>query len=280
MGNTLFTRYTFGTVIVETPEDMVHFEMLSDFVIHCEANGVMPLTLDEKNGRRVIKAGKYVGFIRLTDGTVFEILPYSAKHDKDIMRKLCRIMSEIIDIPFSEADYEEGFMEYFISVFAREGMKIIKSGLLSGYASVEENMNSVQGSILFAENNRRNLVHRERLYVRHDVFTPDRAENRLLKATAKLMLKISGNHKNIQSLKQIVSFLDEVKPSFNTKNDFAQCINTRNTKKYSTVLNICRLFLDKDGYASYSGKYVSCAMFIPAEDVVKRPRKKAVIKNA
>ena len=137
----------------------------------------------------------------------------------------------------------------------------MKSGLLSGYKSVEENQTNVQGSILFAENIRRNLGHNERLYVRHDVFTTDRAENRLIKAAAMLLRKVTASPHNSHNLKMIISFLDEVQMPYNYAAEFSKCINTRNTKKYSTVLNICRMLLASRENISFAGQYVVFAIF-------------------
>jgi 5-methylcytosine-specific restriction endonuclease McrBC regulatory subunit McrC len=153
------------------------------------------------------------------------------------------------------------FLEYFISVFAGETVKIIKSGVLSAYASREENMTAVQGTIMFAENIRRNLVHRERVYVRHDVFTPDRAENRIIKAAAAMLNKVTANSHSSHLLKEALSYLDEVRTPYDITAEFGKCINTRNTKKYSTILSICRMLFDRNEGTAFSGKYILCAQF-------------------
>ena len=43
--------------------------------------------------------------------------------------------------------------------------------------------------------------------------------------------------------------------------EFSKCINARNTKKYSTILNICRMLFDRNEGTAFSGKYISCAQF-------------------
>lgn len=124
----------------------------------------------------------------------------------------------------------------------------------------------MQGSILFSENIRRNLAHRERLYVRHDVFTPNRAENRLIKTAAAVLLKLVDSHKNQQELKKIIIQLDEVEICDSVERDFAACVNTRNAKKYTAVLNICRMVLQKNS-SGYFGKYTTNAVFFPLQEL-------------
>ena len=237
-------------------------EMLGEFAEVCAADGRKVVTLRQQKGTKYFTAGSYCGFARLTDGTLIEILPHT-KDDAAAREELCAEFCKRCGHSFrpSALDTDTNFMEFFISVFAGETMKIIKSGVLSAYASREENMTTVHGTILFAENIRRNLVHRERMYVRHDVFTPDRAENRIIKAAASKLIKITDNAQSSHLLKEALSYLDEVRMPNNVPAEFSKCINTRNTKKYSTVLNICKMLFDKNEGTAFSGKYISCAQF-------------------
>lgn len=245
------------------------FEQLADMALRCETEGGRVLALSEEKGRRIISSCGYTGFIQLSDRSQTEILPSNPEENIQKAREeLFTWLCESLGIRFNASDItaDYGFMEYLISVFSRECMMIIKSGLLCGYASVEENLSMVQGNILFAENSRRNLVHKERVYVRHDVFTPDRAENRIIKAAAGLMMKLSDNPQNILSLRRILSCLDEVALPVNIKAEFSACINTRNTRKYSTVLALCRLLLEGDGNIVYTGRS-SYAIFFKQDDI-------------
>lgn len=277
MINKNITVCEYDTIMELDSQNMAQFEMLEDFILRSNTEKQSLMRLVTENGRKIIKAENYVGTVQLNDGTVIEILPKTEgkkRGDTAASRKLLyRMLSAFIDVPYEERtaadDSESTFLEFFISVFVRETMKIIKSGLLAGYVSIEENMTAVQGNILFAENIRRNLVHRERLYVRHDVFSPDRAENRLLKSAAAVMTKLSRSHQNRQNLKKILAFLDEVKSSVSYEADFSKCISSRNSKKYTTALNISRIFLKNQGYAPCSGKYVSFALLFPLEEVFR-----------
>ncbi|MBE6862097.1 MAG: hypothetical protein E7497_04240 [Ruminococcus sp.] len=271
MSNRLISKFVHENVLVLTSENRNCFEQLADFANRCSTDGADVMSVAEENGQRIIKASDYAGFVQLSDRTQIEILPYNEDGINVARTMLFRRLCSISGIQYTENDVsgEYGFMECFISVFARECMKIIKSGLLCGYSSVEENLTMVQGNILFAENSRRNLVHKERVYVRHDVFTPDRSENRLIKAAAKLMMKLSASPQNTLNLRKILSCLDEVALPVNYKLEFANCINTRNTKKYSTVLGMCRMFLDGGSNIVYTGRNIGYAIFFKADDIDK-----------
>lgn len=233
------------------------------------ADGSDVLTVSVKKGVRYFMAGKYCGFVCFADGTLVEILPRTKGGKVNARIALCEDFCQRCGHKFSPSDLHDdmNFMEYFISVFAAETMKIIKSGVLSAYTSREENMTSVQGTIMFAENIRRNLTHKERLYVRHDVFTSDRAENRIIKAAAMMFNKLTANGRSSQLLKEALSYLDEVKVPRNIRAEFSQCINTRNTRKYSTVLSICRMLFDEKEGSCLTEKNIACAQFyrLPAQ---------------
>ncbi len=263
----MYTRHicvSAGDVIAEmSPENAELTKMLGDFTEVCAAEGRGAVTVSQRDGKRCFTAGGYCGFAYLADGTLIEILPRTDGGTGEARKALCVEFCKRCGHTFSASGLypEMNFMEYLISVFAGETMKIIKSGVLSAYASREENMNTVHGTILFSENIRRNLVHRERIYVRHDVFTPDRAENRIIKAAAVRLSKLTASSQSSHLLMEAMSFLDEVPLPRDVAAEFPKCINTRNTKKYSTTLSICRMLFDKSAGSAFTGKFVSCAQF-------------------
>lgn len=248
-------------IVEASPENSMLYQMLGEFAEVCAADGRQAVTAAVQNGMNCIAASSYCGFIFLENGTLIEILPLSENGSADARKKLCLEFCRRCGFEFNPSgfDPETNFLEYLISVFAGETIKIIKSGVLSAYASREENMTSVQGTILFSENIRRNLVRRERIYVRHDVFTPDRAENRILKAAAAKLKKITNSSRSSHLMQEALSFLDEVPVPYNIRAEFSKCINTRNTRKYSTTLSICRMLFDKSAGTAFSGKFVTCA---------------------
>ncbi len=256
-----------------SPENAGLCHMLSELDELCAADGRKAVSFSQINGNRRFTAGDHCGFVCFTDGTLVEILPHTDGSTEDARKMLCAEFCRRCGYEFKPSGLKPdmNFLEYFISVFANETMKIIKSGVLSAYASREENMTSVHGTILFSENIRRNLVHRERIYVRHDVFTPDRAENRIIKAAAKKLQKLTTDPHSSHHLNEALSFLDEVRLPHDVNAEFSRCINTRNTKKYSTILNICRMLFDKNEGTAFFGKYILCAQFFktsePAGDV-------------
>ncbi|MDO4863364.1 MAG: hypothetical protein Q4A05_04255 [Ruminococcus sp.] len=271
MYNRLICVSANDTIAELSPENGELSAMLGEFAEVCAADGRDAVTVSRTGGRSRFTAGSYCGFVCLADGTLIEILPRTDDGTADARKALCTELCRRCGASFGPSgfDPEVNFMEFLIALFAGETMKIIKSGVLSTYTSREENMNTVHGTILFSENIRRNLVHRERIYVRHDVFTPDRAENRIIKAAAAMLLKLTASSHSSHLLMEALSYLDEVKVPHDVTAEFAKCMNTRNTKKYSVVLNICRMLFDRSEGTSFSGKFVQCAQLYKMDNEQK-----------
>lgn len=267
----MYTRYicvSANETIAELTREGGFPQMLGEFAEVCAADGRGAVAVRERDGRKLFTAGSYCGFACFADGTLLEMLPPAedrAAAKKALCAEFCRRCGA--QLSPSAFDPDMSFMEFFVSVFAGETVKIIKSGVLSTYTSREENMNTVHGTILFSENIRRNLVHRERIYVRHDVFTPDRAENRIIKAAAAQLIKLTASSHSSHLLMEALSYLDEVKAPSDITAEFGKCVNTRNTKKYSVVLNICRMLFDRSAGTAFTGKFVQCAQLyeLPTE---------------
>ena len=67
---------------------------------------------------------------------------------------------------------------------------IIKKGIKSDYVGFEDNLFYLKGKLLINEQIKRNSVHKERFYVQYDEYNQNRAENRLIKSTLKLLSNI------------------------------------------------------------------------------------------
>jgi 5-methylcytosine-specific restriction enzyme subunit McrC len=88
--------------------------------------------------------------------------------------------------------YAEGddFTELLAVMLARMVERATRRGLLHGYRTEEEALQSPRGQILFQEQLRRRFNVAPPVEVTHDVFTPDILENRLLRAGVALLSRL------------------------------------------------------------------------------------------
>jgi 5-methylcytosine-specific restriction enzyme subunit McrC len=81
----------------------------------------------------------------------------------------------------------DDFADVMAIMLARIVVHVTRRGLLNGYRTEDESLQAPRGRILFDEQNRRRFGMSPPIEVRHDVFTPDILENRLLLAALNAM---------------------------------------------------------------------------------------------
>ena len=257
------------------------FRQLEEFILTNHSKNVDALELmslsAKKSVGKVITAKNYVGVIAMNDGTVIEILPkiYSAVQDDPSGRRTKRLLLDMLktlkNSPYktlqtANLNIEKmNVLEIFIRAFIDEVFFIAKRGLKCSYETVEENSAVFRGKMKFAQQIRFNQVHRERSYVEYDVFTVNRPENRLLKATLEHLYKHSSSSRNRNDIKTLLSIFGDVEASIDYKSDFAKYVPDRNMKDYETALRWSRVFLEGKSFTSFSGSEVALALLYPME---------------
>ena len=131
---------------------------------------------------------QHIGVICLT-ATTIEIrpkVPMSAV--LFLVSYACGLTTWLAQHPdFGDAD---DIVEILAVMLARQAERVTRRGLLHGYQSEEESAHAPRGRILFDEQIRRRMGKTPPVEVRHDVFTTDILENRLLLAALDVMARL------------------------------------------------------------------------------------------
>ena len=257
------------------------FSQLEDFILNTQNGDTDALEIMGLSARKgvgkIITAKNYVGIITMKDGTSVEILPklYSktAEHDsKERARTLLLEMLKTLREPpykslqASNVNAEKmNIFEIFIRMFIDETFFLVKRGLKCNYEAIEENANFFKGKMLFSQQIKRNLAHKERNYVEYDSFTANRPENRLLKSTLQYLYKHSSSAKNRNDIKLLLNAFVDVEPSSNYKSDFSKYVPDRNMKDYTTLLTWSKVFLTGKSFTAFAGSEVAAALLFPME---------------
>lgn len=236
----------------------------------------VPADLARFRGREALRVRSCVGVLLLPSGQCVEILPkiYNDATEPEQVRALLLTMLRCLpDLPFAAhgtADVREGrlpLLEVFLTCFLDEATRLLRAGLRSDYAEREENLTCLRGRLLLSEHVRRNAAHRERLYVRHDEFLPDRPENRLLKST---LLKVAGltrHADNQRRCRRLLFMLDEVSLSTRLEADFSLCRHDRSTRHYENALTWAALLLRGNAPLPLAGPRTCLSLLFPMERV-------------
>ena len=112
-----------------------------------------------------------------------------------------------------------------------------------------------------------NLVHKERFYVTYDEFHPNRAENKLIKATLQKLRSVTTSAENAKEIRQLLTSFELVESSTNFEKDFAQVKIDKNTKDYDILMKWSKVFLKNQSFATFTGNNRSKALLFPMESV-------------
>ena len=234
----------------------------------------------KRNVGDVVTIKNYVGLIQMKNGYQVQILPKVSfgdgaedpgnKRTKKIFLKMLRSMKDFPSKVFNDASLKVDQMnlyEIFINMYLQEVRQLVKRGIKSAYVTQEDNLKYYKGKLLINQQIRTNLAHRERFYVTYDEFHPNRAENRLVKATLLKLQKLTSSAENAKEINQLLTAFEMVEPSLNYQKDFSRVKIDRNTKDYEMLMQWSKVFLMNKSFTPFSGDSTSRALLFPMESV-------------
>lgn len=236
-------------------------------------------TLFRRDGARRLRANNHVGVVETPGGTVVEILP---KHHDDTMsvagtrRLLGRMIEAALDLPAREvgeahlALFEAPLSEWVARRFLDALDRLLKRGLRSDYLRVEEEQRYLRGQLDLARQLRQPPGRAHRFHIRHDVFSPGRPENRLLKSALSLVGTRTRNAANWRLARELLAVLHELPPSANPTDDFKRWSSDRLMAHYEPVRPWCELVLGRRTPLSVSGDWRGISMLFPMEKLFER----------
>lgn len=263
------------------------FDRLERFVLENRGIGNVTdalelMTVSSRKGiGKVISAKNYVGVIAMTDGTQIEILPKvytrdeesSVTQTKNIFLHMLRLVRDIPNKQFSQTSLnaeKNHILDIFIRMFIEETAVLVKRGLKSDYKECQGNEFFYKGKLHFAQHIKHNAAHKERFYIEYDEFSIDRPENRLIKTTIELLMRVSGSTDNQKDLYSLLAAFDNVERSVQPERDWERVSTDRTMKEYQTILDWCRLFLFGQSFTPFRGDSRAYALLFPMEKVFER----------
>ena len=193
----------------------------------------------------------------------------NVKTKKVFLKMLCSMK----DFPckvFNESSLNVAQMnlyELFINMYLQEVRQLVKRGIKLNYVEQEDNLRYYKGKLLVSENVRVNLAHKERFYVSYEEFHPNRAENRLVKATLAKLQRLTISAENSKEIRQLLTAFEMVDASVNYTKDFSQVVINRNTKDYEVLMQWSKVFLMNKSFTTFSGSTTSRALLFPMESI-------------
>lgn len=259
------------------------FDELEDFIYTFqgkeESEAIDFLKVSSKKGvGKVIQAKNYVGLIQMKNGFKIQILPKISLDDEDtgnkktkkLFIKMLRSMKDFPSKIFNNANLKMDQMnlyEIFINMYIQEVRELTKKGICSAYIQEEDNLNFYKGKLMISSHIKKNIVHKERFYVRYDEFQVNRPENRLIKSTLIKLQKLSSSAENKKEISKLLLYFEMIEPSKNYNKDFSETIINRNNKHYENLMRWSKVFLMNKSFTTFAGNTTARALLFPMEKV-------------
>ena len=184
--------------------------------------------------------------VRFGDGTVMDVVPAGFRKTD-----LSRMLHAVFGLDYRAGSGEDMF-EFLVMLVIRDVNDLLRKGMKFAYSTVQRNETTFKGRLLFSENIRENLVHKERVFVEYELFSSDRPENRLIKSTLEILSKRTTGSRNRRDIKVLLTELEEIPSSKDVFRDLEKVNLDRNMIDYISVVKWCEVFLNALGVAGSS----------------------------
>lgn len=221
-------------------------DMLKSLQNHYGNDGVKYFSLIN-NG---VKFCEYVGVLKVGN-TVIEILPKADKNGhKDTWRNNLIGMLQAVGafnvLAPTNCDLQlqaNSILDLYFELFIRELEYLLHRGLVKRYRSTEGNCTALKGSLQFSKNIQKNLVHKERFYVKYSTYDTNHQLHHVLYKALKLLNRLNANVNLSSRLSSLILDFPEMKDIAVSEAFFSKISYDRKTEIYKPAIDIARLLL-------------------------------------
>ena len=210
------------------------------------------------DGKVKLKAKGYVGAISLPSGIIINIEPKIEKNSWENLFKLFEYTENIepkYDGGHVFAEKGDSLWDIFASIFIKNTMYLIHTGLYRTYISKTEEITAIRGRLLVTQNIRSPQKFRTKHWCEFDELSYDVLENQLVLFCTSLLVNKVKNNKTKQELIRIKNIIQSQDVTLKTKislSDANLIIITRMNKKYESIFRYCKLILENFAYKKFS----------------------------
>lgn len=159
------------------------------------------------------------------------------------MLKECRLL-RVNHVDYASLNLKSNsILEIYLDLFLIHTEKLLHEGLVKKYRKETGNKLSMKGQLLFAQNIAKNLVHRERFYVRHTEYNRVNTYNQLLYKTLCLIPLLSNNPWLGDRVNRLLLDFPEMPGCKVTAATFDTLVFDRKTDRYKEALLISKMLL-------------------------------------
>lgn len=236
--------------------------------------------LVQVEGRQRLRLDNFVGVVHTPCGTVIEIVPKhhaeggSLADARALLRKLLLALMELVPTRDAGAAalqlFDAPLSEWVMQQFLQALDTLVGRGLRFEYQRVEEELPFLRGQLNLTAQLRQPPGRGHRFHVRHDVYLPDRPENRLLKLALERVRQSTQSPENWRLAQELSFRLAEIPASRQVAQDFRAWGTDRLLAHYRAVKPWCELILNQHMPLAIAGDYQGMSLLFPMEKLFER----------
>lgn len=223
-----------------------------------------------------LKAQGFVGVIATPDGTQIEILPkQTPRLDAPGLvtsRKLLLHMLKAAKVlPFIESTdalidtLKQPLSEVLIGRFLQDLAQVVRKGIRKDYQRIESQERFLKGQLHTARQLRQSPAKQTQFSIEYDVFSENRAENRLIHSALILVTKWSQYLPNQKLARELRFAFDAMPVSTHTASDFQAWRTSRDMQYYQTLLPWLKLILSQYSPFATANHHAGISFLLPMD---------------
>lgn len=229
-----------------------------------------------------LQVQNYVGVISTPDGTQIEILPKTSESElpdnqlpeiRRTLLKMLRSVDGVVPIETTDAMLNLEKMplpEMLIQTFLNKLSSVVRKGIRKDYQRIEAEEKFLKGRLRVAQQLRQPAGKQHLFQIQYDVFSEDRAENRLIHSALVAISKWAKTSFNQKLARELRFAFDVVPESSNYKADFQQWRTSRDMIYYQPLLPWLRLILNQLSPFAVKDKHQGISFLFPMEMVFEK----------
>ncbi len=205
-------------------------------------------------GQRRLRLDGYVGVIQTPCGTTVEVLPKHMDAEAPEAAPACRrllrkLIQSYFDVPSREVGaagletFKLPLHEWLMQRYLEELDRIVQRGVRFSYQRVEEEQPFLRGQLNVVAQLRQPPGRAHQFQIRHDVFTSDRPENRLLRTALERVRKLTQQPDTWRLAQELSLRLADIPLCTEIESDFKAWRNDRLVAHYQAARPWCELIL-------------------------------------
>lgn len=211
--------------------------------------------LFQQNGKQFLRLNGYVGILQSPTGEVIEILPKTQEDipsDSDLIN-LRQLMQRMVMRALSLKPKESGkaflssthtpIHEWIFAQFLDELLSLYSKGLRHDYIRVEEESRFIRGQIDLNKQLRKSPDKSTWFNIRHDIYSPERLENRLLKTAVEFILKVTKTAENWRTANELSHYLIDIPNLLKPEKSLCQWQHDRSMLQYEAIFPWCEIII-------------------------------------